>query len=169
LLGYNTWAPSYLTETLGIDPATASFYASLMFIAGIPGSLVEGWAINRTKRRYALLAVSLLATGIILAGSFQLGSIRIVAPYMILLGFVSNFIPPTLFTLAPETTRILRFASLGLAVTIVGGNAGALTGPPILGSVLSGGGWSSGSMVLVAAMGGGLVASLLAWSRMRAG
>jgi predicted MFS family arabinose efflux permease len=167
MLGYNTWAPSYLTETLRIDPATASFYASLMFVAGIPGSLVAGWAINRTQRRYALLTASLLVTGIILAGSFHLGSVRVVAPYMILLGFVSNFVPPTLFTLAPETMRILRFASLGLAVTIVGGNAGAMTEPPILGSVLSGGSWSSGSVVLVAAMRGGLIASLLAWRRMR--
>jgi sugar phosphate permease len=169
MLGYNTWAPSYPTETLRIDPAAASFYASLMFIAGIPGNLVAGWAINLTKRRYAMLTVSRLATGIIPAGSFHLGSVRVVAPYMILLGFVSNFVPPTLFTLAPETMRMLRFVSLRLAVTIVGGDAGALAGPPILGSVLSGGNWSSWSVVLVARMNGGLVASPLAWSRMRAG
>jgi predicted MFS family arabinose efflux permease len=169
VIGYNTWAPFYLTETLQIEPATANFYASLMFVAGIPGSLVGGWAINRTKGRYALLTLSFLATSAILSGSFHLGSVRAVAPYMILLGFVSNFVPPMLFTLAPETMRNLRFASLGLAVTIVGGNAGALAGPPILGSVLNGGSWSSGSVVLVAAMGGGLVASLLAWRRMRAG
>lgn len=169
MLGYNTWAPAYLVETLYIPPATANFYASLMFLAGIPGSLVAGWAINRTENRYALLTGAFLVTGIVIAGSFRLGSVGLVVPYMVLLGFVANFVPPSLFTLAPETMKALRYASLGLAVLIVGGNTGALSGPPVLGSVLSGGDWSSGSVVLVAAMGGGLVASLLAWRRMRSG
>jgi predicted MFS family arabinose efflux permease len=167
MLGYNTWAPSYLTATLHIPPATANFYASLMFLAGIPGNLVAGWTLNRTRKRYVLLAGTFLVTGFITAGSFHLGSVSVVVPYMIVLGFVSNFIPPTLFTLAPETMRSVQFASLGLAVLIVGGNMGALSGPPVVGSVLSGGDWSSGTMVLVAAMGGGLVATLLAWRRMR--
>lgn len=149
LLGYNSWAPTFLTETLRIDPAAASSYASLMFLAAIPANIVAGWMINRLKNRQYVLPVTFLVMGVLLFWSFRLSSAAVVMPYMIALGFISNFIPATSFTLAPETARDAASANMALAIMNVGSNAGALAGPPAIGAIVSGGNWSAGSTGLV--------------------
>jgi predicted MFS family arabinose efflux permease len=116
LIGYNTWAPSFLTETLSVEPSVASLYASLLFLAGIPGNIIAGWTLTRTQRRYRLLVLAFATTAILFAGSFQLGSLGLVAPYMMLLGFASNFVPTAVFTLAPETMDHPALAGLALAI-----------------------------------------------------
>jgi MFS family permease len=162
LVGYNTWAPAYLTEALAIAPATASRYASLMFLASIPGNLVGGWLVDRSSHRYRLVALGLLVTGVAFWWSFRLSSAGIVVPYMATLGLVSGVIPTALFTLAPETLASEQFAGLGLAIAVTGGNLGALIGPPVMGAVLSGGDWAAGSWFLVLSLGVALAGALVA-------
>jgi sugar phosphate permease len=163
LLGYNTWAPTFLTEVLAIPPATASFYASLLFLVGIPGNVVAGWAINRARHRYLLLVGAFVISGLLYAWSFRLGREAVVAPYMAALGFVSNFIPTAIFALAPETMARPDLAGLSLAIMSVGSNAGVLLGPPVLGAVVDGTGWTTGSLVLLIVMAFGTIASMLTW------
>jgi predicted MFS family arabinose efflux permease len=160
ILGYNTWAPTYLTETLYMQPNAASFYASLMFVAAIPANILAGWLLNRLKDRYTLLPVAFLITTILFFWSFRLGSVSIVVPYMILLGLASNFVPTTTFTLAPETMPSVQIASLGLGIVIAGTNVGSLAGPPALGAVVSTSGWTAGSAFLVILMS---VGTIVAW------
>jgi MFS family permease len=162
LIAYNTWAPAYLTETLGIAPAVASLYASLMFLASIPGNLVGGWLVDRSTHRYRLITLGLLATGAVFWWSFRLGSVAMVVPYMLLLGLVSGVVPTAVFTLAPDTLASQAFAGLGVAIAVTGSNIGALTGPPVLGKVLSGGNWALGSVFLVLSLGLGVAAALAA-------
>lgn len=159
LIGYNTWVSPFLTETLSIDPASASFFASLMFLAAIPANVAAGWVINRLKDRYSLLPVAFLITGVLYLWSFRLESVSVVVPYMIALGVASNFIPTATLTLAPETMPSLEFGSLALAILIVGSNLGSLTGPPVLGSILSTGNWTAGSTCLLMVMGVGTIIS----------
>jgi hypothetical protein len=64
---------------------------------------------------------------------------------MLALGFATNSIPTSVFTLAPETMPTLQLAGLGLAMANIGSGLGGLTGPPDLGSVLSGSSWTAGS------------------------
>lgn len=167
MIGYNTWVPSFLTETLQLDTASASFYASLLFMAGIPANVVAGWMVDRVENRPGLLTVAFLITTIIFAWSFRFGSTSVAVLYMILLGFASNFIPTSVFTLAPETIDAPQFAGLGLAIVAVVSGLGSLVGPPFLGAVISGGNWTSGSTCVVIVMSIGLIASRLAWPRKR--
>jgi MFS family permease len=160
LLSYNTWAPAYLTDTLGMEPARASFMASLIFLAAIPGNLLAGWMLGRTARPYRLLAASFLVSGLLFAWSFRLEAVAIVAPYMIALGFLSNFIPTIGFTLAPETMPLPSLAGLALAILGIGSGTGILLGPPLLGAVINSRGWAAGSVLLVAAMAVGLAAAV---------
>jgi predicted MFS family arabinose efflux permease len=160
LIGFNSWAPSFLTSALHVDTASASFYASLMFLAAIPANILAGWILGRLKNRYALLPASFLITGILFFWSFRLGSMPIVVPYMIALGFVSNFIPTSAFTLAPETMPRVEFAGLALAILNMGSNLGSLTGPPILGAIFSTGQWTDGSTFLAMII---AVGTLAAW------
>lgn len=162
-LAYNTWAPTYLTETLHVSAASASFYASLMFLAAIPANVAAGVVINRTKNRYLVLSLLFLITAVLFAWSFHLGSVLVAVFYMLLLGFVSNLIPASMFTLAPDTVPELRHAGLALALVITGSQIGSLTGPPVLGSMVNGGEWATGSTVLVAVMAAGVVFVLAGW------
>lgn len=221
VFAYNTWAPSYLTATLNLQPAPANLYSSLMFLAAIPANILAGWLLDRFRNRTLLLSTGFLVTSVLLYWSFRLGNLRVVAPYMIALGFISNLLPPAFFTLAPETmvrrrssaapttdlpvvgnaarasmapetmvrrrspaapttdppmdgstTRdrvapetMTRFGSVGaskvgtnavgpvgvslaLAAILAGSNVGALAGPPVLGSILSVGPWTWGSICL---------------------
>jgi predicted MFS family arabinose efflux permease len=159
ILAYNTWAPTYLTDTLDVKPDTASFYASLMFLAGIPANILAGWLLNRMKDRHRLLPTAFLATTVLVFWGFRLGSVSVVVPYMIALGLASNFVPTTTFTLAPETMPSVQFASLGLGIVIAGTNVGSLTGPPALGAIVSTAGWTTASTFLVIVMSIGTIVS----------
>jgi sugar phosphate permease len=166
-LGYATWAPAYLTDTLSLPTAAASSYASLLFLAGIAANVSTGWVMNRIPHRPALPAAAMAISGVLFWWGFRLGDVGAVAPYMLALGLVSNVIPTAVFTLAPETVK--RPASIGLAVAAVNvvSNVGVLLGPPVVGAVVAGGRWEAGGNVLVAATGAGLLAALLAWRALR--
>ena len=151
------WVSSFLTETMSIDSASASLFASLMFLAAIPASAIAGRVITRVKNRYSLLPWAFLITGLLFFWSFRLQDVRAVVPYMLVLGFASNFIPATTFTLAPETAPSPEFAGLAVAIVMASSTIGSLGGPPILGAILSTGSWIAGSVFFVAAMGLGTV------------
>ena len=167
LLGYNTWAPAFLSESLGMAPARASMAASLMFLAGIPGNLFAGWLLNRTGQPYRLLAAAFLVSGILYAFSFRLQAALIAVPYMLVLGFVANIIPTTEFTLAPETMPLPSLAGLALAILAIGSGTGILLGPPVLGAVVTARGWPAGSVLLALVMAAGLATVWVAWRRAR--
>jgi hypothetical protein len=76
---------------------------------------------------------------------------------MITLGLVSNFIPTVTFTLAPETMPGVEYASLALAIVMVGANLGVLSGPPAVASILKTGNWTAGSTGLVIVIGVGTI------------
>jgi MFS family permease len=165
LLGYNTWAPSFLAQELGISASSASFYASLMFVAAIPANVIAGWMVDLTEKRHHLLVTAFVLTGLIFAWSFHLRSISAVAPYMLALGFASNFIPTLVFTLAPETMPSVEYAGLALAIVMIGSNLGSLAGPPALGAILSHDQWTAGSTFFVIVMSLGTIAALLVGRR----
>ncbi len=167
LLSYNTWAPAYLIETLGMAPARASFAASTMFLAGILGNLFAGWLLNLTGRPHRLMVVAFVLSTILFAWSFRLEEAFVVVPYMLVLGFLTNIIPTIEFTLAPESMPLPSLAGLGLAILAVGSGTGILLGPPVLGAVLSSRGWAAGSVLLVLVMAAGLALALVTWRRAR--
>ncbi len=163
LLGYNTWAPTYLNEAFQIGGGAASAYASLMFLAAIPANIAAGWVLGRVRSRPAVLALAFLVTTPLYLYSFRLGGIGMVAPFMVALGLASNFIPTACFTLAPETVRNPQAAGLALAILNTGSGLGPLLAPPFLGAVVAGGNWAAGSLWLAAVMGLGAIASALIW------
>lgn len=159
-IGYNTWAPSFLSQVHGVEPSVASFYASLMLLAVIPANVLAGWVLDRTKNRKVVLAVALALAGIILAWCFRLGSVSIVALYMIGLGLVAGFIPTCIFTLAPDTMPRPELAGLALGIVNLGQNLGMLIAPPLIGMAVAGGSWSSGTYPVIIAVVVALIATL---------
>lgn len=152
LIGFNTWAPTYLTAVLGIEPAAANGYASLMFLAAIPANLLAGWLMGVLMRRHLLLPASFVATGLLFFWGFRLGGTASVVPYMLALGFASNLIPSVVFVLTPETMPNVAYAGLAMGILMTLSHLGALTGPPALGAVLRAGSWAAGGFWLAAVM-----------------
>jgi MFS family permease len=168
LIGYNSWAPTFLSDALHIEAATASFYASLMFLAAIPANVIAGWVLGHLKNRYALLPASFLLMSFLIFWGFRLANVNMVAPYMIALGFISNFIPTAALAFAPETMPGPELAGLAVAILTVGANTGSLTGPPVLGAIFSQNHWSAGSTSLTIVAGIGTIVSWLVAKRLGA-
>ncbi len=158
---YLTWSPSYFSQGLNIGSEAASFYASLVSLTVIPSTIIAGRLMDRMRNRYRALTAVLLATGILLAASFQLGSPGAVAPYMLILGLTAGFIPTATFTLAPETMPNPLRAGLALGIVSVGQNLGMFFGPPVVGAAVAGGNWGAGILPLVISMAVGAAASLV--------
>jgi len=151
LVGYSTWSPTFLTQLPGIETAAANFYASLPNLVVIPGGIIAGWILDRIRNRKAVLATALTAVTVILIWCFKLGSVSVVAPYMIGLGLIVSFIPSSTFTLAPETAPRPELAGMALGVVSIGQNLGMLMGPPLVASAAAGGNWASGTYPIIAA------------------
>lgn len=162
VISYSTWAPTYLAGVLGIPPATASSYASLIFVAGVVANLGAGWIMTRIRHGHALLAGALAATAVLFVWSFRL-STAVVIPYLLAVGLVSNLVPTAVFTLAPETVRRPAMAGVAMAVLNVVANLGILLGPPLLGAAVGRGQWGLATGLLVAVSALGAAAALLAW------
>jgi MFS family permease len=159
-LAYATWAPSYFNRALGVNPETASFYASLTSLSVIPSTIIAGWVLDHFKNRYLVLASALSISGLLFLPSFQLGSANMIVPYMIVLGLVGGFVPTATFTLAPETMPNPRFAGLALGMVSVGQNLGMFLGPPLVGANIAGGNWAAGTVPLMVAVVIGVAASI---------
>lgn len=161
LVAYSTWLPSFLSQVHGIEPAMASFYASLQSLAIIPSGIIAGWVLDRVRNRKAVLVTALVVAVVVLIWCFQLHNISVVVFYMILLGSVVGFIPSCGFTLAPETVPRPELAGIALGIVSLGQNFGMLIGPPIVGRAVAGGVWTAGTYPIVIATAIALVAVLL--------
>ncbi|MGB9661648.1 MAG: CynX/NimT family MFS transporter [Moorellaceae bacterium] len=165
-IGYATWAPLFLNQVHNMEPAAASFYASLMTLIYIPGGIIAGWVLDRTKNRKGVLAGALVIGAVLLLWAFRVGgSISYMVMYFIILGLVAGFIPTSTFTLAPETVPDPRLAGVALATLIMGQNAGTLLGPPLIGRAVAGEGWAGGTYPMVI----GIIVALVATVLLRTG
>lgn len=166
-LAYSTWAPTYLNQSLGLLPQTASFDVSLTMLSGLPFMLLAGWILDRTRRRHLVLTLALLASAVLVFWSFQLPGPQAVLPYMALMGVVGGVIPTAVFTLAPETMPRPELAGWALGIVSVGQNLGMFLGPATVAALVAGGVWSNGVLPLVISGALGVMAS--AWLLFRAG
>lgn len=167
MLGFVTWAPTYLSGAVGMPAATANFVASLVFLVGLGANLFAGWTIDRTRDRYRLLLLSFLVGAVFFSSSFWLRSTTLITPYVLLLGSVAALIVTNIFTLAPDTMELPHLAGLGVAIASVGSSLGTLTGPPVLGAVIGSGGWNAAGICLAIVMAVGSCASFVAWRKRR--
>jgi MFS family permease len=167
MLGFVTWAPTYLSGAVGMPAATANFVASLVFLVGLGANLFAGWTIDRTRDRYRLLLLSFLVGAVFFSSSFWLRSTTLITPYVLLLGSVAALIVTNIFTLAPDTMELPQLAGLGVAIASVGSSLGTLTGPPVLGAVIGSGGWNAAGICLAIVMAVGSCASFVAWRKRR--
>jgi len=166
-LAFSTWMPSYLSQSLGMDPGTANSTARLAVLAVIPSTLIAGRVLDRVKNRSRVLSVGLFVAGVFLIWSFQLSSPGVAVPYLLALGLVIGFIPTAAFTLAPESVPHPQFAGLALGIVSVGQNLGMFVGPPVVGAAIGDGNWGAGIFPMILSLAVGAAASLALKPRRR--
>lgn len=152
-VGYTTWAPIYYHEAFGINPATANFYTSLLYIANVVGALICGWVLVRVPNRRLVLMTAVIASTVLYPWGFSLKSASLIVPYMLARGFISVFIATTIFTLASETLPLPEASGSIMGILSIGQNLGMLVGPPVIGQTVKyGGKWAAGNYPVLLGM-----------------
>jgi len=147
-IAFITWAPTFLHQTRGMSLARAAFLVSLASILTIVACPTSGWVSDRTGTRkwVAVIPMALMAPFYPL--SFLVGANWFPA-LVVLLGFISGFVPTGVFSGAVETVGDERLSGMAMAVIQIGQNAGMLLGPLVFGWIIeSGGGWQTAFWVL---------------------
>jgi predicted MFS family arabinose efflux permease len=132
-----TFLPTYMSQTLGIDPATATRACALVPLAIIPGNLLGGVLVHRGWRPSTLLvAPALPLLGVLPLMLLPAHSPAVMYALLALYGFLLGIIPTGIFTQAPllAATPAATGPILGLALT--GQGLGILIGPPLVGALL---------------------------------
>jgi MFS family permease len=156
---YTTWLPTYLTES-GLQPTKANFSASLIPMGMILANIIGGLILIYIKNHKFILIFGLTLNMIALSMWFRLGSVFMVIPWMMAVGISSGLTPPCIFTMAPETVSRAEFVGIALALVNMGFNLGSIIGPPIIGMIVSKGGWAPIEYFVIAPMFIGILIAL---------
>ncbi|WP_338824088.1 hypothetical protein MHOCP_22140 [Moorella humiferrea] len=101
MVGYNSWAPTYLRETFALTPSRAAFYTSLVHVAVIPANIIAGYLMNFLKSARKIYVGGFIVYTLAWFIAFNLRP-AIIAPFMLALGLIAGFIPAATFAAAPQ-------------------------------------------------------------------
>jgi len=147
-IAFITWAPTFLHQTRGMSLARAAFLVSLASILTIVACPTSGWVSDRTGTRKWVAVIPMALMAPLYPLSFLVGENYFPA-LVVLLGFISGFVPTGVFSGAVETVGDERLSGMAMAVIQIGQNAGMLLGPLVFGWIIeSGGGWQTAFWVL---------------------
>ena len=149
-IAQTTFMPTYLKTILGIDPAMANIYTSILTLAMIIGGFVAGAVLKKTKpeNKPRLFLIFAVLCGIVTSLSFVY-SVEMIIPFAVIGGLIMQFVPAILFANAPDTAP--RPALIGVAMGIVsfGQNLGGLTAGTFSGSIIENLGWGMMTATLI--------------------
>ena len=147
-IAFITWAPTFLHQTRGMSLARAAFLVSLASLLTIVACPTSGWVSDRTGTRKWVAVIPMALMAPLYPLSFFAAE-NCFPALVVLLGFISGFVPTGVFSGAVETVRDERFSGMAMAVIQIGQNAGMLLGPLVFGWIIeSGGGWRTAFSVL---------------------
>lgn len=164
LIGFLTWAPSYLNSERGVDLAHASFIVSLVTMLNLVSNPLAGWLSDRIGSRKWVGVIPQFLMGLLWPLTLTLGEGSFTA-LMIAIGFISGFVPTAVFAGAVDAVGDERLGGMAMAVVQVGQNAGFLLGPLIVAWLVQSAGWTTAFWALVPLTMVGVVAGLFIRSR----
>lgn len=133
--GYNAWLPSFLVK-MNVEALLANFNASMVTMGSIPAILIAGLILNCIQRHKYILLFGLTISIITYSFWFNISHIYLIAPWMVMMGLSTGFIPTCIFSLATETVIKSDFIGIALALVNMGFNFGNIIGPPIIGYII---------------------------------
>lgn len=161
--------PTYLGEAQHETPAAAGNITGLVALASIAGSLGYGLLANRLSAHILLIG----AAGLLIAGALATFMPGLTLPEMVACASLAVFAGGVLmaFTFAAVPRLVPGPAAIGPANGLITqlGSLGALTGPPMVGALVSTMGWTALSTLITGFTLAFLTLALAAQAAARAG
>jgi MFS family permease len=145
--------PTVLFEEHGVTQARAAVLSAIVVAMNAPGNLFGGWLLQKGIKRWHLVAVANLISGLCCLGIYKTG-IPLPSMYLLCLVFsgVGGMFPAAALHGAAVNAPSPALVATSQGLLLQGAQLGLLTGPPIVATVVSRTGhWQSASWVLMAA------------------
>lgn len=145
--------PTLLIEAHGVTPGRAALLTALVVAMNVPGNLTGGWLLQREVKRWRIVALANLVTGLCCLGIYMPG-LSLSSRYLLCLVFsgAGGMFPAAALHGAAVSAPTPKLVATSQGLLLQGAQLGGLTGPPLVGFVVSRSGqWQSASWVLVAA------------------
>lgn len=134
--------PTFLVQEHQFTPGAAGSVTGSVALASIVGSLCYGVFANRFSEM--IIAAS---AGVVLIGAAFLAFAEVAAPFQIVTFaavavLMSGILVAQTFAAVPRIARIPHLIGPTNGLVAQLGSVGALTGPPVIGALITSGGWS---------------------------
>ncbi|MGD8227154.1 MAG: MFS transporter [Desulfobacteraceae bacterium] len=144
--------PTLLFEEHGVTQVRAAVLSAVVVAINAPGNLFGGWLLQRGVKRWHLVAVANLISGLCCLGIYKTG-MPLPSTFLLCLVFsgVGGMFPAAALHGAAVNAPTSELVATSQGLLLQGAQLGLLTGPPIAATVVSRtGDWQSASWVLMA-------------------
>ncbi|UYN97726.1 MAG: MFS transporter [Enhydrobacter sp.] len=145
--------PTLQVERLGFAPSTAAIVTAMVTVANVVGNLAAGWLLQRGLSRAtviigATIPMAFCAGAIFVDGVPDILRLVFAGVYSAVIGVV----PGALFTGLPVHSPRPELLGASTGLLMQGSNAGGLIGPPLVGTLVAGGGWPAAAWLTSSAL-----------------
>jgi MFS family permease len=144
--------PTLLFEEHGVTQVRAAVLSAVVVAVNAPGNLIGGWLLQKGVKRWHLVAVANLISGLCCLGIYKTG-MPLPSTFLLCLVFsgVGGMFPAAALHGAAVNAPTPELVATSQGLLLQGAQVGLLTGPPIAATVVSRTGvWQSASWVLMA-------------------
>ena len=144
--------PTLLFEEHGVTQVRAALLSAIVVALNAPGNLFGGWLLQKGIKRWHLVAVANLISGLCCLGIYKTG-MPLPSTFLLCLVFsgVGGMFPAAALHGAAVNAPTPELVATSQGLLLQGAQLGLLTGPPIAATVVSRtGDWQSASWVLMA-------------------
>ena len=124
---YNTYFPTYLTQTFGMESAAANDIMSVSMMTMMLVGLIWGVVMNRVPNRFhgIMLVVSAALYCVAMAVQFNLPSLSLAIPVVTFVGLASQLVAPLIYDVLPETVDP-ELVPIGMSIAAFGTGLGTI-------------------------------------------
>lgn len=157
-----TFYPTYLQEVFAMESAQANSITAITSIAMIASGILTGFVLNKIPNRnhsifYFVMCILYTIVSVI---QFNLPSVGVVIPFVIIYGLIAQAVPPTILSLVPEAAATPAMLPIAMGVLMFGQNLGGILTNIIVGQCVDlFGTWGSIAIPLAICCGGALIAA----------
>jgi len=145
--------PTMLFESHGVTQVRAGVLSAIVVATNAPGNLFGGWLLQKGIKRWHLIALANLISGLCCLGIYKTG-MSLPSMFFLCLVFsgMGGMFPAVALHGAAVNAPTPELVATSQGLLLQGAQLGLLTGPPIVATVVSRTGhWQSASWVLMAA------------------
>lgn len=161
---FNTYYPTFLQQSLGLDMATSNFYSSIATIGMLFCGITIGFVLNKVKNKNHpnLLFGAMILSAAVSYFQFKITAVAYLPLILFIFGVIWQMVPPILHTIAPDAATRPETIPATLSVVTVCSAVGGMIGPMILGPIVvaANGNWAATGFPLLLILLIGVIASV---------